>query len=357
MEISIFLSHQRLAPDETHDTNLYAEKLAEAKLADQLGFACIWVPEHHLIQFMQAPNGLLLASFYGAHVSCDIGQMVNLLLYRHPLVSAGEIALTDQLLNGRLQLGLGRGAYDYEFRRLGITWDVAEAKFLECVDVLEKVWASPDRGIAYDGQFFKFDKTYVWPRPAARPHPPVWYAAMTPPVIEFAAQKGYNVATWPFLRPMSFVEEITAKFHAARERAGGAQGKQKLALMRPVFVGKTEEEARRAAPTMLSNHRLSQWIRLAEAEADDRGYVSPRPLENEPSLEETFEVMIAGNPEQCLAKLERYEKLGVDHFITWFDFGMEHAQNLETMQLFAEEVMEPFRRSRASAPQQKLMVG
>ena len=151
MDLSIFISHQRVEPNETFSSNLYVEKLAEAKLADKLGFSCIWVPEHHLIQFMQAPNGLLLATYYGAQVSCPVGQMVNLLLYRHPLVSAGEIALADQLLGGRLQLGLGRGAYNYEFKRLGISWDVAEAKFLECVDVLEKVWASPDRGISYDG--------------------------------------------------------------------------------------------------------------------------------------------------------------------------------------------------------------
>lgn len=354
MDLSIFISHQRVQPDETFSSNLYVEKLAEAKLADKLGFSCIWVPEHHMIQFMQAPNGLLLATFYGAQVSCPVGQMVNLLLYRHPLVSAGEIALADQLLGGRLQLGLGRGAYNYEFKRLGITWDVAEAKFLECIDVLEKVWASPDRGIAYDGQFFKFENTYVWPRPKARPHPPVWYAAMTPPVIEFAAQKGYNVATWPFLRPMSFAEDVCAKFHAARERAGGKKGEQQLALMRPVFVARTEEEARRAAPTMLANHRLSQWIRLADAEVDDRGYVPPKPLENEPTLDETFEVMIAGNPEQCIEKLERYEELGVDNFITWFDFGTEHSLNMETMQLFAEEVMAPFRRSRAQPPRARI---
>jgi alkanesulfonate monooxygenase SsuD/methylene tetrahydromethanopterin reductase-like flavin-dependent oxidoreductase (luciferase family) len=350
MEISIFLSHQRIRDDKVYSTDLYAEKLEEAKLADRLKFDCIWLPEHHLIQFMQAPNGLILAAFYGAHVSCHVGQMVNLLLYRHPLISAGEIALGDRLLNGRLQLGIGRGAYNYEFKRLGIPWETAEAKFQECIDVLEKVWASPDRGIAHDGQFFKFDTTSVWPSPVSRPHPPVWYAAMTPPSIEFAAERGYNVATWPFLRPMSFVEDVAAKFHATRERAGGEKGKQKLAVMRPVYVAATCEEARRAVPTMLDNHRLSQMIRDAGVSLNDRGYIAPAPLASEPTLDEAFEVMIAGNPQQCLEKLELYERLGVDHFITWFDFGTEHAQNVETMQRFAEEVMIPFRRSRMNAP-------
>jgi alkanesulfonate monooxygenase SsuD/methylene tetrahydromethanopterin reductase-like flavin-dependent oxidoreductase (luciferase family) len=345
MDFTIFLSHMRLdAPHDGPET-LYAEKQEEAKLADRLGFDTIWVPEHHLIHFMQVPSGLLLAAHYGSQVSCKIGQMVNLLLYRHPLVTAGEIAQADLLLNGRLQLGVGRGAYDYEFRRLGITWDVAEEKFLECLAILEKIWANPESGIRYDGKFFSFDTTYVWPRPVSKPHPPIWYAAMTPPVIEFAAQRGYHVATWPFLRPMSFVEDITATFHQARERAGNGFDQQQLALMRPVFVARTEAEARKSVPTMLSNHRLSQRIRAAGVETDSRGYIAPDPIDNEPSLDEAFEVMIAGSPQQCIDKLARYQELGVSQFITWFDFGLEHQQNLDTMQLFAEEVMAPFQKS------------
>lgn len=346
MDISIFLSHQRIGEPSSYSTNLYEEKLSEAKLADALGFSCIWVPEHHMIHFMQAPSGLLLAVHYGAHTKCPVGQMVNLLLYRHPLVTAGEIAQADILLNGRLQLGVGRGAYNYEFRRLGLDWNVAEAKFLECLDVLEKVWASPETGIAYDGQFFKFDTTYVWPRSIGKPHPEVWYAAMTPPVIEFAAQRGYNVATWPFLRPMSFVADIAGKFHAARERAGHAKGKQKLAVMRPVFVARTEAEARKAVPVMLDNHRLSQLIRATDADLDDQGHIAAVPIADEPSPDEAFEVMIAGNPDQCIEKLRRYSELGVDQFIAWFDFGMPHEQNMETMQLFAEEVIAPFKAER-----------
>ncbi|MGD9743967.1 MAG: hypothetical protein AB7V53_15085, partial [Dongiaceae bacterium] len=60
MDFSIFISHQRLFPHERYGGNLYEDKLAEAKIADRCGFNCIWVPEHHLIQYMQAPNGLLL---------------------------------------------------------------------------------------------------------------------------------------------------------------------------------------------------------------------------------------------------------------------------------------------------------
>lgn len=347
MEFTAFLSHMRIFPPEHYRSSLYDEKLAEAKLADRMKFDGIWIPEHHLIHYMQTPSGLLLCAYYGQHVKCRVGQMVSLLAYRHPLISAGEIALTDVILNGRFMLGVGKGAYEYEFERLEIPWEGANDHFLEALDVLDKVWASPERGIEYEGTRFTFPTSYVWPRPVQRPGPEVWYAAMTPPSIEFAAQRGYHVANWPFLRPMSFVEEIATKFHACREQAGHAVGAQKLGVMRPVYVARTEAQARASVERMIVNHRLSQRIRSYDMHADARGYVFPEPLRQEPNADEVFENMIAGTPEQVLEKLQRYADIGVDQLLAWFDFGMDHEQVLQSMQLFGEEVMVPFRRATA----------
>ena len=63
-------------------------------------------------------------------------------------------------------------------------------------------------------------------------------------LIEFAAERGFHVANWPFLKPMSFVEGVAETFHRAREAAGHARGAQKLSIMRPVYVAATEAEAR-----------------------------------------------------------------------------------------------------------------
>lgn len=343
MEFSIFLSHMRIHPDAHYRRNLYDEKLAEAKIADACGFCCLWVPEHHLIQYMQAPSGLLLLLHYGQHVKCPLGQMVNLLVYRHPLIGAGEIAQADQLLGGRLHVGVGRGAYEYEFRRLGISWETANEQFAECMDVLKKVWSSPEDGIEHAGRFFRFEKTYVWPRPMQTPHPPLWFAAMSPPGIEYGAQQGYNVSTWPFLAPMSMVEKNATAFVRARAKTGRTPASQKLSVMRPVYVARTEKKARASVETMLTNHRLSQRIREPGAQSDGMGFVSNARIPDEPTPDETFERMIVGTPQQCIDKLALYRDLGVDQFMAWFDFGMESEENLDTMRLFAEEVMPAFR--------------
>lgn len=346
MEFSVFISHMRIHPPEYYGRSLFAEKLIEAKAVDRLGYDCIWIPEHHLIHFMQAPSGLMLCLHYGQQVSCPIGQMVNLLTYRHPLIAAGELALADVLLDGRLLLGVGRGAYEYEFQRLEIPFATATEQFLEALDILELAWRSEDEGFEFHGKYYDIDTSYVWPRPIQKPHPEIWYAAMSPASIEFCAKRGYHAVNWPFLRPMSFVRDVAERFHEAREKAGNERGVQKLAIMRGVMVAETESKARRSIEPMLINHRLNQRLHHFDFASASRGYIEPVPLDTEPSEQDVFDNMIIGTPAQCLEKLHEYEELGVDQFLLWFDYGPDHEAVLDAMEMFAAEVMAPFRRAR-----------
>lgn len=346
MKFDVFLSYHRIHEPERYTRSVVEERLAEAKLADALGFDCIWVPEHHLIHFMQAPSSSLLSVQVGLNVSCQVGQMVNLLNYRHPLIAAGEIALADHILGGRLQIGVGKGAYAYEFERLGLSFADAQSRFLEGLNILEQVWESDQKGISFNGQHFDIDDAYVWPRPLQQPHPPLWYAAMSTKSIQTAAERGYNVANWPFLRPMSAVKATAEAFHEGRERRGGERGVQQLAIMRGAFAAETEAEARKHVVEAAMNNRISQRLHHFSQNSDARGVVTAELLDNEPSEREIYDNMIMGTPEECLAKVEEYEKLGVDRLLLHFDFGPDHEHVLESMRIFAEGVIAPFREAR-----------
>src|SRR4051794_28381493 len=115
MRFGIFLSYNRIHRPSEYTTNIYEERLEQAMEADRLGYEIIWIPEHHMIHFFQVPSVAVLMTQVGLNVQCKVGAMVVLPLYRHPLVTAGEVALVDNILKGRLEIGLGRGAYAYEF--------------------------------------------------------------------------------------------------------------------------------------------------------------------------------------------------------------------------------------------------
>ncbi len=348
MRFGIFLAYERThAPEHYAGSNLYDEMLEQAVLADELGFEVIWIPEHHLIHFAQAPSSTVLCTQIGLNVGCTVASMVILATYRHPLITAGEIAAVDNILHGRFEVGLGRGAYPYEFERLQIPFDTARDHVWEAVEVLEQIWHSPDGGVEFHGQFYDFASSYVWPRPYQDPHPPLWIAGMTVPTIERAARAGYNVATWPFVREMAVVEEAARTFHAGRELAGGSRGLQRFGVLRGTYAARTEDEARAQAAEVLIGHRINQRLRNFEQNSDARGYVTPDPGPGEPTLDDICTNLIWGTPDQCLEKVRHYDELGVDDLLLSF-YG-EHDVAMESMRVFADGVMAPFRDEQPAA--------
>jgi alkanesulfonate monooxygenase SsuD/methylene tetrahydromethanopterin reductase-like flavin-dependent oxidoreductase (luciferase family) len=347
MRFGIFLAYERThAPGHYGGANLYDEMLEQAVLADELGFEVIWIPEHHLIHFAQAPSATVLCTQIGLNVRCTVATMVILATYRHPLITAGEIAAVDNILHGRFEVGLGRGAYPYEFERLQIPFDTAKERVWEAVEVLEQIWHSPDAGVEFRGEFFEFASSYVWPRPYQHPHPPLWIAGMTLPTIDRAARAGYNVTTWPFVREMAVLEDAARTFHAGREAAGGRRGEQRFGVLRGTYTARTEERARAQAAEVLIGHRINQRLRNFEENSDPRGYVTPDPGPGEPSLDDVYTNLIWGTPEQCLDKLRAYDALGVDDLL--LSFHGEHDVAMESMRVFAEGVMAPFRDGQAA---------
>src|SRR5262245_15543263 len=208
MDFGVFQGYTEIYPEQDGST-LYQEQMEQALLVDEFGYDVVWLPEHHLVHLLKAPNPLLTAVQIGTRAkNCRIGVAVLVLPFRHPLLLAGDIALTDHILNGRLELGVGRGAYRYEFERFEIEFNESRDRFEECVDILARVWNSPDRGVPYEGKFYRFDDTYVWPRPFQRPHPPMWVAAQTAPTIEWAVEKGYHVLNALQRRPMEVLNLV-----------------------------------------------------------------------------------------------------------------------------------------------------
>jgi flavin-dependent trigonelline monooxygenase, oxygenase component len=342
MRFGIFLSYNRIYPPEHYDTNIYDERLEQAVLADELGYDIIWIPEHHMVHFFQVPSVTTLLTQIGLSVQCKVGAMVVLPLYRHPIITAGEVALVDNLLHGRLEIGLGRGAYAYEFERLDIPFDDARERLPEAIEVLEKIWHGPG-GVSHEGKYYSFDTSHVWPRPYQTPHPPLWLGAQSTPTIEWGVKQGYHISNWPFVLPMSQVESVATTFHNALAAAGKQRGDQRLAILRGTWTAATEKDARKHVETVRTNNRIAILLHNFEQNADTRGYVPPDPIENEPTPDQAFENLIFGSPEQCFDKVRRYDELGVDDLLLMFDFGAPHEEVLESMRVFAEGVMEPYR--------------
>jgi alkanesulfonate monooxygenase SsuD/methylene tetrahydromethanopterin reductase-like flavin-dependent oxidoreductase (luciferase family) len=347
MDFGVFQAYTEIYPEQD-GTELYQEQLEQAILADQLGYDYVWLPEHHLVHLLKAPNPLLTAVQVGLQTkNIRVGVAVLILPFRHPLLLAGDIALTDRILNGRFDLGVGRGAYRYEFERLEIEFNESRDRFEECVDILDRVWNS-DRAIKYQGKFYHFDDTYVWPRPQQKPHPPMWVAAQTAPTIEWAVEKGYHVLNALQRRPMGVLDLVSEVFHGKREEMGIAQGQLKLGVSRHAFVSDDTKSIERRIEEIQRLHKIHTHMHNFTERADERAYVPPLPVDDLPLESELRDCLLLGNGREVLEKLEAYAAAGVDQLSLWMGFGAPHEEVMESLRLFAKEVMEPFRRQHPS---------
>ena len=94
----------------TPDAALYRHALEDAALAERLGYAGVWTLEHHFSDYYPTPDPLLfLANVAGRHPRLELGTMVIVAPWHHPLRLAEGIAMLSLLSEADLHLGLGRG--------------------------------------------------------------------------------------------------------------------------------------------------------------------------------------------------------------------------------------------------------
>ena len=163
MEFNHFLSSY--FPDPSYGGHqLFADMLEQAQAADRLGYHGVTIPEHHLINILLTPSPLQMAVKVASitkHV--EVVTSVAVLPIRDMRVFAGEVTQADILTNGRLVLGVGRGAFAYEIERFGVSMEETRAKFDESVEVLIALLSQEEVG--WSGEYYHFQPITILARP------------------------------------------------------------------------------------------------------------------------------------------------------------------------------------------------
>lgn len=159
--------------------------------AEDLGFDCAVTIDHLLLTPpAYACTWLepiaLLSALAGVTRTMRLGTMVLVLPLRNPVYFAKEWATLDLLSGGRSILGLGVGWHEEEFTLMGIPHKERGRRMEECIEVLRALWASDH--VTYEGQFYRFRDLTVDPKPAQKPHPPIWIGGGTQPSEKIYAQ-------------------------------------------------------------------------------------------------------------------------------------------------------------------------
>lgn len=170
-----------------------------ARALEERGFESLWVVEHtHIPASRRTPYPLggelpsiywesfepftYLAQAAAVSTHLGIGTGVCLVPEHHPITLAKRVASLDALSGGRFLFGVGAGWLAEELENHGVAYAERWKVLREHVLAMKACWTCKDA--EFHGRFVDFDAVWVEPKPASRPHPPVFIGASSRWAVE-----------------------------------------------------------------------------------------------------------------------------------------------------------------------------
>lgn len=344
MKFSLFVHMERLDASQDHK-QLYDEFIALCEIADRGGMHAIWTGEHHAMDFTIAPNPFVnIADLARRTSNVRLGTGTVIAPFWHPIKLAGEAAMTDIIADGRLDVGIARGAYSFEYERLmpGLDAWGAGQRMRELIPAVKGIWRGD---YAHDGEFWKFPSTTSAPKPLQKPHPPIWVAARDPNSHEFAVANGCNVQCTPLANGEAEIASLMERFTAACAKAP-TMPRPKIMLLLHTYVGTDQADIDQAARELgvyynyffawFKNQRpIRQGLieQLSEQELAENTNLAPETMKAN---------MPVGTADEVVRRLKVYEGLGYDEYSLWIDSGMSFARKKASLERFIADVMPAF---------------
>jgi len=344
VKFSLFAHMERIEPNQSH-AQLYDEFIALCEIADAGGMYTIWTGEHHAMDFTIAPNPFITIVDLARRTSrVRLGTGTVVAPFWHPIKLAGEAAMTDLISGGRLELGLARGAYSFEYERMrpGLEATSAGRRLREIVPAIKGLWAGD---YAHNGEFHQFPSSSSAPKPFQDGGPPIWIAARDQASHDFALANGCNVQVTPLSQGDGEIEALMQRFGQA---CAGNQDvpRPKIMLLQHAYIAADETDVARGAEALSRFYcHFGAWFKnerpvrqaliepLSAAEMAAMPHFAP---------DKMIENLAIGTSDTIVARLRAYEELGYDEYAYWIDCGMPFADKKASLQRFINDVMPAF---------------
>src|SRR5438128_6722505 len=194
------------------DFEVYQDELRLADLAEPLGFDSIWSVEHHFTDYTMCPDVLQFLTYMaGATRRVALGSMVVVLPWHDPLRVAEQVAMLDNLSDGRFIFGIGRGLGRVEFEGFRVPMEESRGRFIESAEMILR---GLEQGYCeYDGTFVKQPRKAIRPAPYRTFKGRTYAAAVSPESMRIMAELGVGILIIP-QKPWDVVREELAQSRA-----------------------------------------------------------------------------------------------------------------------------------------------
>ena len=311
-----------------------------AKLAEDLGFEIATVGHHRFTTERIDSSQPLIAIAALAARTTTLRFLTNILILptHHPIDIAEQVAMVDELSDGRVMLGVAIGYRPYEFEQLGLVFKERVGRFEEGIALLRAAWG--DQPIEFNGKHFTVKGANVTPKPVQKPGPPIFIGAQVDAAIDRAARLGDGWLT----DNIESAAMLAPKIKRFRElsRAAGQAGS--VILNRKMGIDRDKSRLEREwLPPILDVYRdyLELGVPFDAEFADKLSSGLPITIAELPPGQ-----IIAGTPDECAEGLQLcIEQTSPDCIVVDFGRGAHGPQydNLrDQIELFGRELIPHF---------------
>jgi probable F420-dependent oxidoreductase len=302
-----------------------------ARRAEALGYDSVWGNDHMTTQqyvrgeFAEPPNFwdiLITYAFVAAATTrLRVGTgMIVLPLRRDIVVLAKQIATLDQFSGGRLEIGVGIGAYREEFEALHPDWKVHRGDMVsEGIEALRTLFT--ERRASFEGKYYSFKDVEMFPKPR-QARLPLHIGGNSPAGVERAAR--YADGWLPACLPVDTLRDSVERLKELAAGHGRDPAAFEIAPQYAVYVGTTHEEA-------VAKYRQSQMCKHFDS-------LSASTLKGQGGMDHCG-INLIGDASGVIAKAEALKAAGATHLMGLYFAVNTVPELLEQMQVFAEEVI------------------
>lgn len=323
----------------------YARLLDEWRAADGLGYDAIWIAEHRYAGYGFCSTPVIAQAIAGATQRIRIGTAIALLPQRHPILTAEHWAAVDLLSGGRLNFGIGRGVFAYDFEVMGQDSGESRERFEEAWDIIRRLWTEDT--VTHEGKHWSFADHQLRPQPLQKPMPPVYVACVaSPESYEWAGRNGFHVMTSPFLLESTELQrQYLNRYRGALSANGHDPAQFEVLANYHLYVVDSASDAAQA-DQYLYNYMAFLALAAKSERLNAAAYSHYRPGEG--ILKDVADMRakrtIIGTPRQCIERMgELADACGLTGWMFHLNYGrVPHERVIEEMNLMAREVAPAF---------------
>lgn len=305
------------------NASLYSETLRQVEWLESLGLDLVWFTEHHFVDDGYLPSCIPVASAMAARTErVRFCSNICLMPFQNALRWAEDLAVLDNLSNGRVEVGIGMGYAPHEFRAFGFPVSRRLSLTEEGIEILRRAFTG--ERFSFTGKRYQIDGARVTPGYVQEGGPPLWLAITAPQSAARAAEFRMNIL------PQGGRERTIDPYRKMCTAAGEDPMEQRVGIIRGCLPT-LDPERDGAKIRSAERYRMQFYESLAQQ-------AKRNIWEGEDVIPQGY---IIGSADDCVARLVEFmQRYGVTDVVTWgLPPGMTFDEIAPSLESFSTEVV------------------